>query len=69
MKLYTHNGLYSSVGNGDLALAKWVSVLEHVQNCHHFDDPLFPTCAHGANIQDRPWIETGKYKCGLIVTR
>lgn len=44
------NHLYWSVASsstGEEAVAKWVSVANHVQNVHQHDDWLFPACAHG----------------------
>ncbi len=49
-------------GEVDLLLAKWQSVVLHIQNIHDGDgfDPLYPKCAHAEDITSRPWIEIGK---------
>ena len=32
---------------GEETVAKWVSVVNHVQNIHRHDDWQFPVCLHG----------------------
>ena len=48
--------------NGALVLAKWLSILEHMQDKHSdFGEP-FPACLHGAlNGRERrkKWIKPG----------
>lgn len=56
------NHLYWSAAsstNGDEAVAKWTSVVNHIQNVHEHDSWLFPTCQHGdldAN-HSKKWIQ------------
>ena len=53
----------SSEGSGDLILAKWHSVINHVQNVHkHHDNPLFPECLHGkleGRERAKKWLKPG----------
>ena len=49
-------------GQGDLLLAKWLSVLNHIQNIHDGHDDLFPACEHGpleGEDRQKDWIEPG----------
>ena len=44
------NHLYWSAASsttGDEAVAKWLSVANHVQNVHEHDNWQFPACQHG----------------------
>ncbi|KAL1420535.1 hypothetical protein MTO96_000511 [Rhipicephalus appendiculatus] len=54
--------LYFSVGagkgNGDLAIAVWLSLLNHVQNKHTGHGLLYPECQHG-DLEPRKWILPG----------
>ena len=34
-------------GEGNVIVAKWQSVVDHVLNVHHGHGELFPECAHG----------------------
>lgn len=46
-------------GFGDLIVAKWKSILDHISNKHaDLPDPLFDKCAHG-DIEPRQWIPKG----------
>jgi len=71
------NHLYWSVASsstGEEAVAKWVSVANHVQNVHQHDDWLFPACAHGDLDSDHrtKWLEPCTKACERladIVTR
>ncbi len=51
-------------GQGDLIVAKWLSVLHHVTDRHHFpEEPIFRQCAHDPLREDernRAWLEPGK---------
>ena len=50
----------STANNGELLLAKWLSVMEHVTNTHDgFEDPLFPQCAHAPIETPKEWILHG----------
>lgn len=52
----------SSGGQGDLLEAKWTSLLNHIQNVHDHQNPLYLKCEHGdLNAEERPykWLEPG----------
>ncbi|XP_019217938.1 uncharacterized protein LOC100696809 isoform X2 [Oreochromis niloticus] len=40
-------------------VAKWKSLVNHIQNVHTHDDPLFPTCAHPNRVSVDPskWFQ------------
>ncbi|KAG1712194.1 hypothetical protein GQR58_002380 [Nymphon striatum] len=44
----------TSHGNGDLVLAKWEGVVNHICNIHIHANPLFPQCLHGP--LDKDWL-------------
>ena len=47
------------MGFGELIVAKWKSIMRHVDNKHsEHPDPLFPKCAHN-EIEPRQWIKIG----------
>ena len=50
---------------GDLLVAKWQSIIDHVLDRHDgFDEP-FPWCAHGpleGRERQKPWLQTGTIK-------
>lgn len=51
-------------GNGDLILAKWLSVEAHVQNDHSGHGTLFPECAHGlleGREARKKWLKPGNF--------
>ena len=53
----------------DLMEAKWVSLVEHVQNRHSgesFTHERFARCAHDDDIQERLWIQPGTDQCHLV---
>ena len=58
------------VGQGEVIVAKWKSLLNHICNIHHgHDDQLFPQCDHGAlrgNDARKPWIRPRKWKIPQI---
>lgn len=43
-------------------VAKWKSLVSHIQNVHMHDDPLFPTCAHPNRVSMDPskWFQPGE---------
>ena len=45
-------------GDGDLMLAKFSSIINHVMNVHRHENRLFPKCAHG-ELPERKWIQPG----------
>lgn len=49
----------SSKGNGELAVARWLSILNHLIDVHHHDTPLHPACLHGP--LEREWFTPGKH--------
>jgi len=60
----------SSAGNGDLVLAKWLSILNHVCDIHTGHGEPYNECMHGM-LEPRLWIRAGSkaYKeLELIVT-
>ncbi|XP_078142320.1 uncharacterized protein LOC139930535 [Centroberyx gerrardi] len=70
------NHLYwtaSSSKTGPERVAKWMSVINHVQDIHTHEDPLFPKCQHPDRIsRDRSkWIKPGSkalYKLEKVLT-
>lgn len=48
----------SSDGNGDLVLAKWLSILNHVCDIHSGHGELYNDCMHGL-LEPRLWIQVG----------
>ena len=52
----------SSEGNGNLQVAKWDSVANHIQNKHRHRDKLFPRCKHGrltGREGKKKWLKPG----------
>ena len=51
-------------GNEDLIRAKWLSLVNHIQNVHAGCDKLFAKCLH-KRLQGRKWIKPSKsyYNC------
>ncbi|XP_063048719.1 uncharacterized protein LOC134445189 isoform X3 [Engraulis encrasicolus] len=51
----------TSSSTGPEKLAKWTSILNHIQNRHTHDDPTFPKCLHPALPQKRSkkWFKPG----------
>lgn len=51
--------------DGDVLLAKWCSIVDHVQNIHDgFGEP-FPQCVHGpleGRERQKPWLEPGMFR-------
>lgn len=49
-------------GFGDLILAKWKSLMNHIQDKHeNHEDELFETCIHGPLEEKRKWIKNGEF--------
>lgn len=42
-------------------VAKWTSLVNHIQNVHEHDDPLFPKCAHPIKVSTHrnKWFKPG----------
>ncbi|KAK7925161.1 hypothetical protein WMY93_007471 [Mugilogobius chulae] len=59
----------SSSKTGPEKVAKWTSLINHIQNVHTHDDPEFPKCAHPDRVSKDPskWFQPGTvalYKVG-----
>ncbi|KAH3794544.1 hypothetical protein DPMN_033407 [Dreissena polymorpha] len=54
----------SSAGNGDMVVARWMSIGNHVSDIHEGHGDLFPKCLHSP-IQ-RNWIKKGMMKYVVI---
>ncbi|KAJ8043633.1 hypothetical protein HOLleu_10819 [Holothuria leucospilota] len=53
-------------GNGDMMLAKWLSVANHIQNVHEHDSQLFPKCLHGPldeSDRKKKWLKPSTEVC------
>lgn len=53
-------------GNGEMMLAKWLSVANHIQNVHDHDSQLFPNCLHGPldeSERKKKWLKPSKFVC------
>lgn len=51
----------TSSSTGPEKIAKWTSLLNHLQNVHEHEDPLFPKCLHPDRISRDPskWLQPG----------
>lgn len=50
----------TETGQGDLIVAKWVSVVNHIANKHTHNNHLFPKCLHGSlECRGKKWIKLG----------
>ena len=59
----------SSGGDGPLAKAKWLSILNHTINIHTHDSNLYPACIHGdLSEEPREWIEPGRFFFQIFLT-
>ncbi|KAL3873816.1 hypothetical protein ACJMK2_028655 [Sinanodonta woodiana] len=59
----------SEPGNGDLSVAKWHSVANHVQNRHTHANCLFPSCLHDCQPEANAhykWLQSGTKACVKI---
>ena len=43
-----------------MVLAKWESLLQHIQNVHDGFDGLYKKCQHPEDLTDRPWLDPSK---------
>lgn len=61
------NHLYWTASNAsskEEAVAMWTSVVNHVQDVHHHNSDVFPSCLHGdlsGDDRDKAWLPDGKY--------
>ena len=56
---------------GEVVLAKWQSVANHVQNVHEHAQPTFPRCQHGDLPEDLTrynWLKSGNNKSSIVNT-
>ncbi|XP_058493987.1 uncharacterized protein LOC131465383 [Solea solea] len=54
------NHLYwsaSSSSSEEETVAKWTSLLNHMQNVHIHENPLFPKCLHPPSTHKRKWLK------------
>ncbi|XP_057195137.1 uncharacterized protein LOC130557432 isoform X2 [Triplophysa rosa] len=54
------NHLYWSAGgssSGEETVAKWTSLLNHIQNVHVHENPLFPKCLHPPSADKYKWLK------------
>ncbi|XP_070403500.1 2-iminobutanoate/2-iminopropanoate deaminase isoform X2 [Nothobranchius furzeri] len=51
----------SSSTSGPEKVAKWTSLINHIQDVHVHDDPLFPKCVHPEQVSRNPnkWFQPG----------
>lgn len=55
------NHLYwsaSGSSNGEETVAKWTSLLNHIQNVHVHENPLFPKCLHPPSTDKNKWLKS-----------
>lgn len=57
----------TSNGDGQLIVAKWLSILNHISNVHSGHSPIFPTCEHGP-LERRRWIKQGVFGRDCVMT-
>ncbi len=51
-------------GKGEITLAKWKSLVNHVTNVHDGHGDLFPSCAHGSlegREAKKKWLKPSKH--------
>lgn len=55
----------STSSSGQEAVAKWISVANHIQNVHTHDNALFPCCLHEPPVGEatRQWLKPGTAAC------
>nr|XP_021326767.1 uncharacterized protein LOC100535115 isoform X2 [Danio rerio] len=49
-------------GDADVMEAKWKSIVNHIQDIHQHDSPVFPCCAHPPleeEARNKEWLEPG----------
>ena len=59
----------TSSTTGPEKVAKWTSLLNHLQNVHDHEDPLFPKCLHPERASRDPnkWLQPGM--CQINITQ
>lgn len=56
--MHMYHAVVVAAGDGELAVAVWLSMLNHVQDIHDGHSELYRTCQHG-QLQPRKWIYPG----------
>ncbi|XP_041474440.1 uncharacterized protein LOC121423188 isoform X2 [Lytechinus variegatus] len=46
-------------GDGDIIVAKFQSILNHIRNVHENHGELYPSCSHGEDYERREWMTQG----------
>lgn len=54
----------TSGDDGELCLAKWVSLMDHIVDVHEHEDPLYPVCYHGTVSPPKEWLDEGTFEQG-----
>ncbi|XP_073718189.1 uncharacterized protein [Misgurnus anguillicaudatus] len=51
----------ASSSSGQERVAKWTSILNHIQDIHTHEDPIFPTCLHPqcTSKDNMKWLKAG----------
>ena len=57
----------SSNGEGEVVVAKWLSMLNHIANIHSGHGQLYPECLH-PELDARQWIRKGQCFSGGLAT-
>lgn len=49
-------------------VAKWTSLINHMQNIHQHQNPLYPTCAHAEvkSKQSQKWLQQGSHALNQV---
>ncbi|XP_058500609.1 uncharacterized protein LOC131469558 [Solea solea] len=52
---------YSSMSSGPEKVAKWTSIINHMQDVHTQDNPIYPKCAHADKVSKdkNKWFQPG----------
>ncbi|XP_043084069.1 uncharacterized protein LOC122330808 isoform X1 [Puntigrus tetrazona] len=71
IKNHMHRSATSSVSGPEKA-AKWTSLLNHIQNVHVHENPLFPKCEHPGRVSRnaKKWFQPGSvelHKLGKVL--
>lgn len=59
----------ASSTSGPERTAKWTSVINHLQDIHTHDDPLYPKCSHAPRVSKdkEKWLKAGECSsCRMI---
>lgn len=61
----------TSSTSGPEKVAKWTSVVNHLQNVHVHDNSIFPRCEHPDQVYNDPkkWFEQGNYRCSFYAIK